>query len=202
MLKELFESCFYVTFPVKSGYTVNLTETTHNGDFALKDANACRKCRFVCDSISENQKQLLIRSVYNVNIIEVNDIFAPIKENLGEMCDYILDDNNKFVLVEMTCSTKDYVGSKRVKCIGQLYNTLTILRTCGPIRMHIENEKEREAIFSWKETHEPADMLDIVEISMTAMTDMGDDVYSPYNISSFEDGFKYREIRYPDTFIW
>ena len=201
MLKELFESCFYITFH-KRECVVNLTETTHNGNFALLDPEACRDCKCVCAPLPKNRKQLLVQASERVNTIKVDDVFAPVLEDMGEMCDYILDNSRKFVLVEMTCATKEYVGSKRVKCVGQLYNTLTNLRMCDPVGKHIEQKAEREVVFSWKETHEPVDLEDTIEKSMTAMSDMGDEVYSPNNVSPFESGFLYREIRYPDALVW
>ena len=202
MLKELFESCFYKTFPTKKNVIVNLTEKSYSGTFSLLDAEACRDCRLQCDPIPSNRKQLMVLTAKNVNTIKVDSIFKPVKEDYGRMCDYLMDDGNKFALIEMTCATQKYVESKRVTCIGQLYNTLTNLRTCGPVRQHIEKAAEREAIFSWKGTFDSADLFDPVEKSMTAMTDIGDDVYSPHNVSAFESGFLYREIRYPDVWVW
>lgn len=202
MLKELFESCFYTTFPAKSGEVINLREIVYNGDFSLLDPEACRDCHYVCNLQLENREQLRIQSATCIHSIKIDDIFKPISEKLGEMCDYMLDDGCKLALIEMTCATKEYVGSKREKCIGQLFNTLTNLRTCGPISQHIDRSSGREAIFSWKETIAPKDLEDLVEISMTAMTELGDDIYSPDNVVSFESGFRYREIRYPDALIW
>ncbi|MCQ2217127.1 MAG: hypothetical protein MJZ33_01420 [Paludibacteraceae bacterium] len=203
MLKELFESCFYVTFPAKAGCVVNLTEVLYRGDFALVDSEACRDCRYMCSRVDSEREQLLIRSADGIiNAIKVDDLFAPIGENLGRMCDFILDDGHKMALIEMTCATKEHVGSKRVTCIGQLYNTLTNLRTCGPVKEHIEKETECEAVFSWKETNAPSDLTDPIEASMTAMTDLADEVYSADNVSRFDDGFIYREIRYPIPLRW
>ena len=34
------------------------------------------------------------------------------------------------------------------------------------------------------------------------MTEMSDEVYSIDNVSNFDFGFKFKEIRYPDTLNW
>lgn len=172
MLKELFESCFYSTFPAKPGEIINLRESIYNGDFSLLDPEACRDCHYPCNPKVENREQLRVHSTTCIYSIKMDDIFKPISEKLGEMCDYLLDDGRKLALIEMTCATKEYVGSKREKCIGQLFNTLTNLRTCGPISQHIDRSYEREAVFSWKKTVAPVDSEDLVEMSMTAMTEL------------------------------
>lgn len=202
MLKELFESCFYTTFPAKSGEIINLRESIHHGDISLLDPDACRDCHYVCNPNFENREQLRVQSTTCIHSVKIDDVFKPISEKLGEMCDYLLDDGRKLVLIEMTCATKDYVGSKRDKCIGQLFNTLTNLRTCGPISQHIDRSSVREAVFSWKKTVAPVNLEDMVEMSMTAMTEFGDDIYSPNNVTPFESEFLYREIRYPNALVW
>lgn len=202
MLKELFESSFYYTFPKRSDWNINLIETMYTGDFSLVDSKACQGCKQVCNPVLSERKQLLIHSSSGINTIKVDDVFEPVDENLGEMCDYVLDDGRKFALIEMTCATKEYVESKREKCLGQLSNTLAILLTCGQVRLHIENKEEREVVFSWRETNGPLDSSDHVETSMAAMTALADEVYSTDNISKFEWGFLYREIRYPNVYNW
>ena len=44
MLKELFESSFYKTYPPKEDTLVNINERTHSGLFSLYDPLACHSC--------------------------------------------------------------------------------------------------------------------------------------------------------------
>lgn len=119
-------------------------------------------------------------------------------EDVGEVCDYMLEGEADVMLVEMTCSTTDYVGDKRQKARSQLFNTLTNLYLSPFVKEHIENKAKRSAVFSWKETFDTATATDSAESSMLGMTLMSDEVYSPDNESAFDLGFVLKEVRYPD----
>lgn len=69
MLKELFESHFYVVFPKANDKVLNLEEKTKEGDFAIIDKNACRDCRVICGEDINSREQLRINSTISVNII-------------------------------------------------------------------------------------------------------------------------------------
>ena len=202
MLKELFESTFYVTFPAKKNVTIALDEQVHLGEFSLVDPKACRDCKFKCSDVEEGRKQLLVNANSEVHVMSVDSVMNNIAEDVGDTCDYMLDDTEKVAFVEMTCSSSKYVGSKRQKARGQLYNTICLLATNPNLQKHIENENIRYAIFSWKETYPKIDGTDLVENIMMGMTKMTDEVYSPDNVSKFDFNFLLREIRYPDSLEW
>lgn len=202
MLKELFESTFYVTFHPKSKLTIALEEQVHLGKFSLVDPKACRDCKFKCSDAEDGREQLLVNAKSEVHVMSVDSVMNNIAEDVGDTCDYMLDDNEKVALVEMTCSSSRYVGSKRQKARGQLYNTICLLATNPDLRKHIENEDIRYAIFSWKETYPKDDGTDPVENIMMGMTKMTDEVYSPDNVSKFDFNFWLKEIRYPDSLEW
>ena len=141
MLKELFESCFYKTFPTKKNVIVNLTERSYSGTFSLLDAEACRDCRLQCDPIPSNRKQLMVLTAKNVNTIKVDSIFKPVKEDYGRMCDYLMDDGNKFALIEMTGGRRDLPEGKN---FGQIF---TEVKT-------IAREKTQKWELAWKPVYE------------------------------------------------
>lgn len=197
MLKELFESTFYVTYPTKNHVNVTLEEQVFYENFSLVDSKACRACKYTCSSVATEREQLKVSTKAEVHVVSLDDVFSYVKEELGDTCDYVLDNVEKIVLVEMTCSSSDYVISKRQKARGQLYNTLCLLFTNPILRKHIEAKKERYVVFSWKNTIPDADADDVVEHGMLGMLNMADEVYSPNNVSKFDFGFLLKEIRYP-----
>lgn len=201
MLKELFEAHFYGTFHKVENKVLMLEERTDTGDFSLIDTNACVGCKYVCNDVPEERKQLNVHSAKNVNIISIDHVFSFVREEVGDICDYMLDTLNTTILVEMTCSTSEHVIGKRQKARRQLYNTLCLLYANPVVRGHIENNNVRYVVFSWKETFAEGRELDSIESSMKGMTVLTDIVYSPDNESMFDFGFMMKEIRYPYALV-
>lgn len=201
MLKELFEGHFYGTFPKIADKVLNLTERVQTGPFSLLDPKACQGCRSICDSEPERREQMRVESTLPVSSISLDEAFSYVKEDLGETSDFLLETNDTAAVVEMTCSTTDYVTEKRQKARRQLHNTLGILMTSPIVRQHIERLNTRLAVFSWRETFESPIAGDAVGESMMGITVMADEVYSPDNESKFDFGFKLKEIRYPHALV-
>jgi len=201
MLKELFEGSFYVSFERKSGVSLNLREITHTGDFTLLDQEACRGCFYVCCDNDNEREQLKVHTDNQAYIIKIADIFSYVKGGFGEISDYMIDTTESTAVVEMTCSTTDYVKDKRAKARRQLYNTLLCFQACSIVKQHIEQRTSRYAIFSWRETMPKIDETDSIEVNMRNMMLLTDEVYSPDNESNFDFGFKLKEIRYPHALI-
>ena len=199
MLKELFEASFYITFPKKEDTILMLDERTAQGDFGLVDTKACQGCKYVCSDNPDEREQLKAHSDKQVSIVSLDQVFGYVKDNVGKISDFLLDGTESVIVVEMTCSTTDYVKGKRVKARGQLYNTLSLLSMNPDVRNHLENKQSRYVVFSWKETFPENQEMDSVEASMKGMILMSDEVYSPDNESKFDFGFKMKEIRYPDV---
>lgn len=201
MLKELFEAHFYSTFPKVENKVLMLDERIVTGDVLLIDPNACNGCKFVCSEVPEEREQLKVHAGQSVSIISIDQVFSFVRENVGDICDYMLDTTNTTILVEMTCSTSEHVIGKRQKARGQLYNTLCQLYANPVVRGHIEQNSIRYIVFSWKETFPKVDVMDNIESSMKGMTVLTDVVYSPDNESKFDFGFKLKEVRYPDRLV-
>ena len=204
MLKELFESTFFITYPAKRHVNVALVEQVYNANFSLVDAKACRDCPHVCDRVVSGRKQqLLVVTHTDVHVISLDEVFECVEENLGDTCDYMLDGDRQVILVEMTCSSSNYVISKRQKARSQLYNSLCVLFTNPDIRKHLLEKQIRYVVFSWKETKFDKDVDEgSVEGNMRAMTGMADEVYSPDNVSKFDFDFLLKEIRFPQPLVW
>lgn len=201
MLKELFEAHFYGTFPKVEDKVLNLREQVLNGRFSLLDQKACRGCHYVCDANPANREQMKVESGDDIHVISLEEVFSYVKEDMGETCDYLLEGNDTVAVVEMTCSTSDYVTEKRQKARRQMYNTLTHLMTSPVLKGHIERLTSHYVVFSWKETFDNSLVEDTAVQSMTGMTVMADEVYSPDNESRFDFGFKLKEIRYPYALV-
>ena len=201
MLKELFEASFYRTFPKKEDTILMLDERTAEGDFSLVDAKACQGCKYVCFENPDEREQLKAHSDKQVSIVSLDQVLGYVQESVGEISDYLLEGPESAIVVEMTCSTTDYVKGKRVKARSQLYNTLMLLNMNPDVRNHLEHKQARYVVFSWKETFPENQEMDSVEGSMKGMILMNDEVYSPDNESKFDFGFKMKEIRYPDVLV-
>ncbi len=182
--------------------TVSLDERTYSSDFSLVDPKACSACRFPCDEHTPEKRQLLVEANSTVSVISMEEVMSYMKESAGLVCDYMMDDGKTVALVEMTCSASGYVTSKRQKARRQLYDTLCLLRANPDVKRHLEQEENRWAIFSWKNTLPRTQSADLVESGMMGMVSMVDNVYSPDNVSDFGFGFLLREIRYPQPLVW
>lgn len=200
MIKELFESSFFHKKPIVDAPNINFIEYPCKGQFSLCDKLACSGCKHVCSQNIKDRKQLLVYSREVVYVMKLDQLFKVIK-SAGENCDYMIDDSFVMALIEMTCTSSEYIESKRQKAISQLYSTLQTMCENYDVRRHIEREKARFVIFSWKDTSRD-ESYDAVEESMILMTEMSDEVYSIDNVSNFDFGFKFKEIRYPDTLNW
>lgn len=201
MLKELFEGHFYGTFPKVADRVLNLTEHILTGTFSLLDKKACQGCHFICDSEPERREQMRVDSTLPVRFISLDEVFSYVREDLGETSDFLMETNDTAAVVEMTCSTTDYVAEKRQKARRQLHNTLAVLMTSPIVKQHIEKLNTQVAVFSWRETFDSAMAGDPIVESMTGMTVMVDALYSPDNESKFDFGFKLKEIRYPYALV-
>lgn len=201
MLKELYEGHFYGTFPKVDDRVLNLREYNYNGNFSLLDQKACQYCHHVCDTNPANREQMKVESSEDIHVISLEEVFSYVKEDMGETSDYLLESDDSVAVIEMTCSTSGYVTEKRQKARHQLYNTLTHLMTSPVVKGHIERLIRHYVVFSWKETFDNSHEEDTVAQSMTGMTVMADEVYSPDNESRFYFGFKLKEIRYPYALV-
>lgn len=201
MLKELFESSFYITFPHKAGAVINLREDVYTSSFTLRDPNACRDCMNVCHEVDAERVQLTVNTTTAINVLSIDNLLESVKEPVGKNCDYMLESDAKVALIEMTCSTTDYVDSKRCTAREQLYNTLCLMRANPVVRTHLNEKQCRYVVFSWKDTT-PKGVDDMAADNMMGMMTMADEVYSPLNTSEFDYGFVLKELRYPDALTW
>lgn len=205
MLKELFESTFYRTFPSKKGTLVQVDEHFYTGKFSLYDPFACSRCP-VCSSGFGAKENLIVEAVTTVSCADVSQIFQYVADDTGRHCDKILADESIVALVEMTCSEERYVNDsergKRLKARNQLINTLLMFRANSVIRSFLDDKERRYLVFSWKVLQNQATPNDIVEQGFIPFTDFADSTYSPDNVQLYDYGFYFKEIRYPDVFKW
>lgn len=154
-----------------------------------------------CGDIDRAHMQI-VKTDTTVNALKLDDVFELVKEPIGDNCDYLLEDDKKSALIELTCSNEDYVKSKRTKAKEQLLSTLEMLYMNSIIRIHFERKSEKYVVFSWRDTTKRDMKDDLASFNMLEMTKMSDATYSLDNESRFEFDFKYKEIRYPDKLVW
>ena len=201
MLKELIEGSFYLTFPVRSGVVVCVTENTYCGLFTLRDEKACGACP-LCINDSDQRESIRINTSSTVSVVSITDIVSPLKESVGELCDYLLANETYVVFLEMTCSASQYVNAyevgKRSKAKSQLNNTILTLSVNPYISAFFLKRENKFAVFSWKDTSKPRDYRDEVERGFGAFTEFADVVYSEENVQVIANDFLMKEIRYPN----
>lgn len=199
MLKELFESAFYLTHPRKPGTLLMLNETVHQGTFSMCDPVACADCDH-CRANPDERKNINIHSSEDVNVLGLSQVYALMASDPGDNCDYMLESCGVPCMLEMTCSQQQYVEkSKRSHAMSQLYSTLCVLFEVPDIRAHMERAAKRYAIFSWKNTDLLEDDTDGVERGFLPFTRFAEETYSIDNEQRFDFGFRFKEVRYPDT---
>ena len=88
MLKELFESSFYYTFPRKEDTILILDEFTARGDFALVDESACKGCKFVCSDNPKKREQLRVYGDQQVSYVSLDQVFNYVREDVGQISDF------------------------------------------------------------------------------------------------------------------
>lgn len=203
MLKELFESSFYITYPQKQNVRVSINERVHSGNFSLYDSLSCNACA-TCIADPTVRENIKISSSSPIHEVSMSEVTSFVKEDISENCDFVLDDGTKtIILLEMTCSQPKYVdGSKRNKATKQLYETLVCLFANPGLKQHIESYVNKYVVFSWKNTQNEVDRNDKVEQGFLAFTDFSDETYSPDNYRNFDFDFKFKEIRYPHVLEW
>lgn len=201
MLKELFESSFFLVYPIKGNTTPCLLQSEKKGSFSLIDETACASCRPCCNKDGQRE-QLCLFSNDSVNILKLNQVFGLLQDSYDN-CDFVLDDHQVFMLLEMKCCQAKYYESLRCKARNQLYHTIYLLKNVPVINKHIFNSKKKYVIFSWKMTSDNDNNNgDMVSVNMSDMTSFVDETYSINNESYFDNGFYYKEVRYPDILNW
>lgn len=201
MLKEQIEKSFYITYPKRSNCLVNITEECKQGVFKLCDEVACKRC-ILCVSDVSQRENIRVSSQNAVYIIWMNQVISYVKESVGKCCDAVISDPNKILFLEMTCSNEKHVNSqygKRRAAIGQLLNTICIFNANCDLNDYIKNRERRYAVFSWKDTSQFREEADLAEKGFIAFTDFSDEVYSRDNFRTLDNGFIFKEIRYPDV---
>lgn len=199
MLKELFESAFYLTHSRKADSLLMLNEAAHQGTFSMCDPAACASCEH-CRTNPEEKKNLIVHSSDEVHVLELAQVYALMVSNPDDNCDFMLESRGVPCVLEMTCSRQKYVEkSKRLHAMSQLYSTLCVLFAVPDIRAHMERAAKRYAIFSWKNTDLLEDDADGVERGFLPFTRFAEETYSIDNEQRFDFGFRFKEVRYPDT---
>ena len=199
MLKELFESAFYLTHPRKAGTLLMLHETLHHGSFSMCDPLACADCEH-CRTNPGERKNIKVHSSSDVHVLGLSQVFALMTSDSDKNCDYLIESCGVPCLLEMTCSRQQYVEkSKRSHAMSQLYSTLCVLFEVPDIRAHMERAPKRYAVFSWKNKDLLEDDADVVERGFLPFTRFADETYSIDNEQNFDFGFRFKEVRYPDT---
>ena len=201
MLKELFESAFFLVYPIKGNNTPCLLQSELKGPFSLFDETACSSCLRPCYNKDGHKEQLCLFSNDTVTILKLDQVFELLQESYGENCDFVLDGHKIFMLLEMKCCQTKHYESERHKARNQLHNTIYVLKNVPPINKHIFNSRKKYVIFSWKITSDN-DNNDMVSFNMSGMTSFVDETYSIDNESYFDNDFFYKEVRHPDILNW
>ena len=119
----------------------------------------------------------------------------------GGCCDYLVYDDNKIALIELTCSRPEYINDerngKRTKAYKQLSDTIKKITSLPNTNIEISKRGEKTAIFGIREKVFALEQADKFQTSMISFTNVYRDITRKLN-----NGFILTTITYPNTYTW
>lgn len=176
-------------------------------DFILTDNKSCNDCytnsAYFARSCTEHG-MLKIHCNTHVEVINIENAIQDtnnINLRSGGCCDYLVYDDNKIALVELTCSRPQYIDDerkgKRTKAYTQLSETIKKITSLPNTNVEISKRGEKIAIFGIREKIFGLEQADKFQTSMISFTKVYRDITRKLN-----NGFILTTITYPNTYTW
>ena len=178
----------------------------YKADFALNDPVACRPTdcptyfRTGCDCIVSKHA---VRS-HAVVVIDIEDFFKQFPTIPGRVCDRLLYDGDKLVLMDMTCSRPGFLEpsptrkGKRATAYEQIDATVTKLCKAPEIAKRINGFASRIGLLAIrKKTFAIEDKVNRAMDAFSQMRRMHKSISTPMN-----NGFVFQTMEYPNSFLW
>lgn len=187
--------------------SISICAKEETKDFILTDNKSCNDCNtksaYFARSCTEHG-MLKIHCNTHVEVINIENAIQDtnnIDLRSGGCCDYLVYDDNKIALIELTCSRPEYINDerngKRTKAYKQLSETIKKISSLPNTNIEISKRGEKISIFGIREKVFALEQADRFQTSMISFTKFYRDITRKLN-----NGFILTTITYPDTYTW
>ena len=187
--------------------SISICAKEETKDFILTDNKSCNDCNtksaYFARSCTEHG-MLKIHCNTHVEVINIENAIQDtnnIDLRSGGCCDYLVYDDNKIALIELTCSRPEYINDernrKRTKAYKQLSETIKKITSLPNTNIEISKRGEKTAIFGIREKVFALEQADKFQTSMISFTKVYRDITRKLN-----NGFILTTITYPNTYTW
>lgn len=187
--------------------SISICAKEETKDFILTDNKSCNDCNtksaYFARSCTEHG-MLKIHCNTHVEVINIENAIQDtnnIDLRSGGCCDYLVYDDNKIALIELTCSRPQYINDepkgKRTKAYKQLSETIQKITSLPNTNIEISKRGEKTAIFGIREKVFALEQADKFQTSMISFTKVYRDITRKLN-----NGFILTTITYPNTYTW
>lgn len=187
--------------------SISICAKEETKDFILTDNKSCNDCntksKYFASSCTEHG-MLKIHCNTHVEVINIENAIQDtnnIDLRSGGCCDYLVYDDNKIALIELTCSRPEYINDerngKRTKAYKQLSETIKKISSLPNTNIEISKRGEKISIFGIREKVFALEQADRFQTSMISFTKFYRDITRKLN-----NGFILTTITYPDTYTW
>lgn len=187
--------------------SISICAKEETKDFILTDNKSCNDCNtksaYFARSCTEHG-MLKIHCNTHVEVINIENAIQDtnnIDLRSGGCCDYLVYDDNKIALIELTCSRPEYINDerngKRTKAYKQLSETIKKITSLPNTNIEISKRGEKISIFGIREKVFALEQADKFQTSMISFTKVYRDITRKLN-----NGFILTTITYPNTYTW
>lgn len=183
------------------------------GIVRLSDPIACQVCPQFFATGCDNTV-FLIRVQNVVNCINIERFFNQFHNIKGGRCDYLLYDDTKIALIDLSCSIEDYVyphiqeekmvQGKRLYARSQIEHTLDILMQEHEIAGCINIKEKKIGIFGYRVKNEESFQYIPRQIlkEEAAWLAMEAEIEQRKLLFPMPYGFKFEMVRYDNVYNW
>ena len=210
-MKDLLFNYFLIRHHTSKG-SVSVNEKYISGAVSLKDDIACRSCiPFFANSCE--QEVLNFYSKDTVVLINIEEYLNNLKIT-GRRCDYLLYDENKIMLADLTCSMEEYLHphlmlgemqqGKRLTARQQIEHTLALLIEVPEIEEYINSKSIKIGLLAYRIKDEdlfagiPKQMQDLLATWLA----MENDLEMRKLRFPMSHGFSFEMVKYPNVYQW
>lgn len=210
-MKDLLLNKFLILHHKSLG-SIPVNERSICGAISLNDNIACRSCiPFFANSCE--QEVLNFYSQDAIVLINIEEYLNNLKIT-GRRCDYLLYDENKIVLADLTCSMEEYLHphlmlgemqqGKRLTARQQIEHTLALLTEVPEIAEYINSKSIKIGLLAYRIKDEdlfvgiPKQMQDL----LAAWLAMENDLEMRKLKFPMSHGFSFEMIKYPNVYQW
>lgn len=160
--------------------SISICAKEETKDFILTDNKSCNDCntksKYFASSCTEHG-MLKIHCNTHVEVINIENAIQDtnnIDLRSGGCCDYLVYDDNKIALIELTCSRPEYINDernrKRTKAYKQLSETIKKITSLPNTNIEISKRGEKISIFGIREKVFALEQADKFQTSMISFT--------------------------------